>query len=213
MKNLLITTVGSYNHANVWKNGKSNYDVLTIDYRLRRVFKFPGIHEELTTRKRLDYDYYFMPDEDIYIEVDQINELFESMLQYELDIAQPSIEKSARSFPSWEQFVHIDGVGLVYTEFVEVMCPCFSKRAIDFILETFPKSNSGWGLDLAWAKIAKDKGFNMAIINNVVALHTRNVKGGSLYEVLRANGVSPSRERKKIMAEYGIKSIKEFIHD
>lgn len=212
MRNLLITTIGEYNHARVWKEGLCNYDVITIDYNISGDFKYPGIYKELTARKRLNYDYYFMPDEDILLTSDDINKIFALMYDFGIDLAQPSIEKSDVSFLSWEQFVHKDGLDIIYTDFIEVMCPCFSKRCLDLCLETLPKSISGWGLDLVWASIAKKNNLSTAILNGVVAKHTRPVGKGTLYAVLKSNGLRPSQERKRLMREYGISSIEEFIH-
>jgi hypothetical protein len=190
--NLLITTIGEYNHSNVWSGG--NYDVHLIDYRKTPGFKYPLIAEAV---KDLRYDYYWMPDEDIYATSEQIDAIFEGMRTYRLDLAQPSVKKSNTSFPSWELFIHREGADFISTRFVEVMCPCFSRRGLERCLETFPKSNSGWGLDLAWAKLLDYQ--NMGIINSVAIKHTRQPTSNRFFR--------PGDDMERLMAEYGIKEI------
>jgi hypothetical protein len=230
MRNLLITTIGKYNHLNVWLAGECNFDVAIVNYDNHNesqdlvlkciwydtfsTFKYPGIWNLLRDEPRLlRYDFFWMPDEDIMLATEKINELFDKMKAFNLDLAQPSIEKSNTSFPSWECFTHKENASIIYTNFIEITCPCFSKNALDKCLQTFKKSQSGWGLDLVWEKLIGDNNINIAIINDIVAKHTRNVGGGELYNVLKRDGIRPSNERKKLMAEYGILAIDIKIHD
>ena len=214
MKNLLITTIGDYNHSGTWKNGDCEYDIVLIDYRVTSTFKYPGIYKHLKDNPDLlDYDYFWMPDEDVLLFPCHINELFGKMAQLNLDLAQPSIEKSKESFPSWDIFTHRAGLDVVYSNFIEITCPCFSKKGLMACIESFPKSKSGWGLDLVWPKLIGNNGDNMAIINCIIAKHTRRVRGGELYGKLRELRILSSVERKKLMREYGIASIDIKTHD
>jgi len=223
MRNLLITTIGEYNHFNRWTDGIRNFDIAIINYDSHDIsqefldkcvwygqfptFKFPGIQTMLKNdNSLLKYDYYWMPDSDIDISCDDINDMFEKANILGLDLGQPSVEKSDVSFPSWEQFIHKEGIDVVMTNFVEVMCPLFSRYALIKCLNTFSKSQSGWGLDLVWAKLVNN-GNNMAILNSITIKHTRPVKKGGLYEALAKKKVSPSSERKQLMREYNIPCI------
>ena len=199
--NLLITTIGDYNHADVWQAGQMDFDIVLIDYRKEPTFKYPGIADRL---KRIgEYDYYWMPDEDILLETSEINRLFRMMADHKLHLAQPSLEKSSRSFISWPQFEHDPaGPEIKPTDFVEVTCPCFSREALIKCLPIFHKSHSGWGLDLVWPKLINYLG--MAIINGIVVQHTRPVMGGKLYAALKAKGITPGGEMKALKQEYGI---------
>jgi hypothetical protein len=206
VKNLLITTVGEYNHYSTWAEGAHDYDLYPIDYRINPTFKYPGIFKTLATNPQLlKYDYYWMPDEDIWATPDMIDELFACMDGFDVWLGQPSVLKAEDSFPSWTQFIHKENIDLIYTSFVEIMCPCFSKTALLQCLPTFNKSISGWGLDLVWGKLGRDK--KMAIINSVAIKHTRPVGAGHLYDALSSQRVYPSVERKILMREYGISSI------
>jgi hypothetical protein len=224
MRNLLITTFGAYNHLGHWMCGDRNFDVALINYDNHRgdesltdkcvyydtfaIFKFPGIYDMFWDEPELlKYDYYFMPDEDIDLSTQDINTLFDKARTLNLSLCQPSIEDSESSYPSWKIFVHRDAMDFVATNFVEVQCPLFSRDALLKCHPTFIKSMSGYGLDLAWAKLIGANGNNIGFINSVVAKHTRKIGVGELYQKLKKVGVSPSRERKKLMSEYGIQIV------
>lgn len=208
MKNLLITTIGDYNHSKTWSEGDCGYDIVLIDYRIIPTFKYPGIYKHLKDNPDLlEYDYFWMPDEDVLLSTSGINELFGKTRQLNLDLSQPSIEKSGKSFPSWDVFTHKAGSDIVYSNFIEITCPCFSRRGLIACIESFPKSKSGWGLDIVWPKLIVDNGANIAIINCIVAKHTRKIRSGGLYGKLKEFRILSSTERKRLMREYGIKSI------
>ncbi len=229
-KNLLITTIGRDNKLADWIDGYRSFDVAIVNYDGHNIykyitrelahcytfptFKYPGIYKMMSVNPRIgNYDYFFMPDEDIYISCDDINRLFLETEKRKLDLACPSIENSDISFPSWSLFEHRDGIDITYTNFVEVMCPVFSKRAFDLCLNTFNKSQSGWGIDLVWPKIIGDTGSNIAVIHSIIARHTRKIGSGNLYSKLNNIGVKPSIERKRLMAEYGVESIASGEHE
>jgi hypothetical protein len=222
MKNLLITTVGAYNHFSAWIDGERDYDIAIVVYdesaqpKINNItcvyadrfptFKYRGIKEMLFNEPTLmDYDYYWMPDEDIWATPEMINELFACMDGFGVWLGQPSVLNTNDSFISWECFSHKPDIELIYTSFIEVMCPCFSKDALIRCLPTFDKSQSGWGLDLVWSKIGARE--NKAILNNVAVKHTRMVGGGNLYDKLKEAKIRPAGEKKRLMLEYGIKNI------
>ena len=86
-----------------------------------------------------NYDFFFMPDEDIDISAENISMLFRKAMTLNLDLCCPSIEKSDISFPSWDLFVHKEDMDFIPTNFVEVMCPLFSRYALGRVFETFKK--------------------------------------------------------------------------
>ncbi len=214
MKNLLITTIGEYNHYSTWAEGRHNFDLYPIDYRITPGFKYPSLYRVFNERPDLlEYDYFWMPDEDILLTPDRIAELFRKMEQFELDLAQPSIERSDTSFPSWELFVHKGNVDIIYTTFVEIMCPCFSREALGKCLQTFNKSKSGWGLDIVWPVLIGDRTDNIAVLNSIIAKHTRKVRGGALYGALAKEKILPSTERKRVMREYNVGGLNINVHN
>jgi hypothetical protein len=154
----------------------------------------------------INYDYFFMPDDDIDISCEEINLLFNKAMTLNLDLCCPSIEKSNISYPSWDLFVHKDDMDFIPTSFVEIMCPVFSRYALTQVFETFNKSQSGWGLDLVWPKLIGNNGNNIGVVNSIVARHTRKITGGTLYKDLQRKAISPFTEKRRMMAEYKVNS-------
>jgi hypothetical protein len=229
MNNLLITTIGEYNHLSKWLDGERNYDVALVNYDhhdtpydLARqcvwfdtfsTFKYPGIWDMFWDEPRLlRYDYFWMPDDDIELCPPEINKLFDKARTLNLSLSQPSIEKSDTSFPSWEVFIHRESMDFIATNFVEIMCPLFSRDALGKCLDTFRKSQSGWGLDLVWTKLIGDTHSNIGIINSVIAKHTRKIASGSFYPDLQRKKIRPSQERRSLMNEYLVSGVDIKIH-
>ena len=218
MRNLLITTIGQYNHLSTWAMEGRDYDIAIIIYDntptppntyynyVFRVngFKYPTIKKVLVRQpKLLEYNYFWMPDEDILADVSSINSLFEKMAQFDVWLGQPSVSKD--SHLSWPCFTHRPNADTIYSKFIEIMCPCFSRDALLRCLPVFDETQSGWGQDVVWCEIGKKE--NKAIINSVIVKHTRPVKGGELYSKLSHKRINPAKERKSLMRKYGIKEI------
>jgi len=144
--------------------------------------KFKLIYEYLTQHPDLfdQYDYFYCPDDDILINHDQIHRLFNCMFHYKLDIAQPAIFNSFWSYPHTAK--HSNSI-LRYTNFVEIMQPCFSRAAIQKVLFTFNENESGWGIDFHWGKLVNFRKKNMAIIDDVISVHTRLVRSSHQQEL------------------------------
>ncbi len=143
-------------------------------------------------RKVLDfagYDSIWFPDEDIDLSTNDVNRLFEIFETHKLSIAQPSIRKGDLSYLStiqkpWFVFRR--------SHFVEVMCPLFSRSAIEQCIPFFKRNVSGWGIDLLWShRFGADR---MGVIDEVPVVHTRRMMTGQLYKQLSTGGVSPEQE-------------------
>lgn len=196
----IISTVGNNSQHRHWISSSQEYDVHLIVYddsygkykadtpfiKRREGYKFQLVYEYLQENKHLieHYAYFFIPDDDIYIEPEHINKLFRSMKKYQLAIAQPAISNTYYTYPHTRKkwFYNIR-----YTNFVEIMQPCFSRDALKKTLFTFKENNSGWGLDFHWGKLVDFRKKNMAVLHNVHSIHTRPVQsshGDELEEYL-----------------------------
>lgn len=96
--------------------------------------KFKLIYNYLRSNPNLisQYDYFYMPDDDISINSANIKRL-----------AQPAI---ANSYYSHDHTAKNKDFLLRFTNFVEIMQPCFSREALKKVLFTFDESKSGWVL-------------------------------------------------------------------
>jgi len=147
----------------------------------------------------LQYDAIWLPEDDLDCDVKTINEMFRIFHEKKLWLAQPSL--TTNSYYSHKITVKKQGRFLRYTNFVEIMAPIFTKQALLQCVSTFNKTQSGWGLELAWTKILGDPTDKIAILDAVSIRHTRKVGSGTLYKVISAN---PSAEWISMAKEYHV---------
>ncbi|HQF53982.1 MAG TPA: DUF707 domain-containing protein [Fibrobacteria bacterium] len=172
--------------------------VLRVD---RKGTEYPAFHA-LFTDPSFDWSGYrhiWLPDDDLAIEGRDIDHFFEVCERRELDLAQPSLTpESHYSYPFTLQDARYE---LRFTNFVEVMAPCFSARALRICLDTFAASQSSYGLDLVWPRRIGN-GRNVGIVDAVSMTHTRPV-GGPLYGLLASMGIDPRSECRALLAKEG----------
>ena len=220
-KNLLITTIGRFDCLPTWIEEDRNFDIALIYYpegidtkTKEKLYKYADfvffeVGFKYSTLKKiisktpalLKYDYYWMPDDDIKIKKGSTNELFNLAQEYSFELCQPSTLKKNTS---WILLRHKSGYKIRYSNFVEVMCPLFSNKALVNCLHTFSYSKSGWGLDFLWASIISE---NIGIIDSIVIEHTKemNLKGGTLYKkLLEETGKTPKEELDELVIKYNL---------
>lgn len=201
----LLSAVGQSSLHRNWIGEKALYDVHLIVYdnsfeefkhdtpyvSRSKGYKFNLVHEYLTNNISLvdKYEYFYIPDDDILIDIENINRLFQYMKKYKLALAQPAIANSYYSHP--HTFKRENSI-LRYTNFVEIMQPCFSRRALKKLLFTFNGTKSGWGIDLHWGTLIDHRKNSMAIIDDINSVHTRPVQSNhfeEMREYLRKNNL------------------------
>jgi hypothetical protein len=135
----VIAAIGKLSLHRKWINKFSKFDLHLIVYDNSYVefksdslyitqakgYKFTLIHDYLTNNPAIinQYDYFFMPDDDILINTAGIHKLFWYMKRYNLQIAQPAIANSYYSHPAT---LRVPGSKMRFTNFVEIMKPCLS---------------------------------------------------------------------------------------
>jgi len=220
-KNLLITSIGKLDSLPTWISEDRNFDIALIYYAneidegvkkqletysdflfFESGFKYSIIKTVLTKNPELlNYEYFWMPDDDVKLVKGGANKLFDLAKKYQLGLAQPSTKKKNTS---WKLLRHKAGVTLRYCNFVEVMCPLFSSKSLTACLETFSYSKSGWGLDFLWPTLIDEKS---AIIDDIVIFHSKkiNLDGGVLYnKLLEEVGKTPWQELEEISTKYNL---------
>lgn len=151
----------------------SSYVIRSEGQKFKSVFRYLQENSHLLDK----YDYYYIPDDDIFIDDVNIQRLFKYMADFRLAIAQPALTCSYYSYAvTARQSKSI----LRYTNFVEVMQPCFSNEALKKVLFTFNENLSGWGIDFHWGELVDYKKCNVAIIDDITSVHTRPI--GIRYE-------------------------------
>lgn len=139
-------------------------------YKMDMTYRYLHRHPDLLNK----YEYFFLMDDDIEMSTEEVNKLFGIMKQYHLRIAQPAL---VMSYYTYEHTLHNPFCILRYTNFVEMMIPCFSKEALIKVLPTFEEKICFKGIEYHWAKMV---GNGIAIIDIVKVVHTRPVHSFSI---------------------------------
>jgi hypothetical protein len=165
--------------------------------------KWPALHDLLEAHPMFlaDYDYVWLPDDDLLATKQSINLLFALCKQYRLEVAQPAL--TWNSFYSHITTLRNPWTLIRFTNYVEVMAPCFATGMLAKALPLFKSTLSGWGLDFVWPKLASHPDTGIAIIDAVTVCHTRPV-GGPNYNILKKNGISPWDELRAFCREHGL---------
>lgn len=194
-KNCVISAVGRNSLHRNWLNNSENrtFDLHLIVYddsfsefygdadfmSFKKGFKLKLVYDYLNSHQDYlnHYAYFFIPDEDIMTDAQSIEKLFDSMNQYSLKIAQPALKQSYFTYPATLQEHFFT---LRYTNFVEMMLPCFSQEALNKVLFTFNENESGWGSEYHWPLLIETNKKDMAIIDSIPMIHTQPVKEGRI---------------------------------
>ncbi|MGH8798636.1 MAG: DUF707 domain-containing protein [Casimicrobiaceae bacterium] len=164
--------------------------------------KWPGLHALLARESFWrEYDHVWLPDDDLAVSESGINRLFDIVSSRGLALAQPAL--SWMSFYSHDLTLRSPSFRLRYTNFVEVMAPCFRRDFLARCWPTFAENHSGWGLDYLWPRLLPDGHRACAILDEVAITHTRPI-GGPNYAGMRALGVTPKEELDGLFAKYAI---------
>ena len=162
--------------------------------------KWTGLHA-LLTRERFwrEYDYVWLPDDDLAIDQEAVNRLFARSAELGLELAQPAL--SWRSYYSHLITIRHPSFLARFTDFIEIMAPCFRREFLEVCLPLLGETQSGWGLD--WIlPLRQSKGaLGCAILDDVEMTHTRPV-GGPNYAALR--GVNAEDEGEALAARHGV---------
>ena len=221
-KNCVISAVGKKSLHKYWlRNGENRtFDLHLIVYDesftefyndadfvyLKKGFKLKLVYDYLMNHTNFleHYSFFFIPDDDIMTDAQSIDKLFSLMEQYSLKIAQPALKQSYYTYPITLQEHYFV---LRYSNFVEMMLPCFSREALNKVINTFNENESGWGTEFHWPLLIKANKTDMAIIDSVPMIHTQPVKKGrtenekELYAYLEKYHITPHSEEYKFVME------------
>lgn len=192
-RNCVITAAGSESIHGKWteRGTERSFDLHVIVYdqsfskfyntadymwysrgqKLRLVYKYLKDNPQYLEH----YNYFFIPDDDIQTDQAGIERLFNLMEEYGLQIAQPALERSYYTYPH----TLLEHFSLLrYTNFVEMMAPCFSRDALRKVLWTFDANESGWGVEFSWPGLISSDHRDIAVVDGAPMVHTRPVNTG-----------------------------------
>jgi hypothetical protein len=120
-----------------------------------------------------EYDYVWLPDDDVFTRQHTISRMFEVASEVGLDLFAPALHESSY----YAHFITMENRSFYgrWTGFVEIMVPGFSTAALGELLPTLDLSETGWGwgLDSLWPKLLGYE--NVGIIDGTPVVHTRPV--------------------------------------
>ncbi len=140
--------------------------------------KLGGVYALACERPALfaDRPYVWLPDDDVTLPASGVGAMFELMRDYELALAQPAVTGHV-NLPITR---HDPSCQLRFTNFVEVMAPCFAGDLFHELLPWFHGLRFGWGLAFYWHTLAERYG-RTAILDACPMEHTRPAMQGELY--------------------------------
>jgi len=209
-KNLLIGCVGPTSLHQKWIAGDCNFDLMLVHYGDDDMYKDDGeyyirakgtkfnIIADIFDQVPKEYEYIFIPDDDLYMGPNEINRLFELAREYKLKICQPSLV----GYYSLTINLNHPGSVLRYTDWVEIICPCFDRETFELCRHTFNYNKSCWGIDLLWGVVLNHPQDAIAVVDDVIAVHTRPCYWGDNYS--NNNIESPQMDLKKIIEEHNL---------
>lgn len=156
---------------NKWCNDTA-YIGADSGYKMDMTYRYLQRHPEYLEH----YEYFFLMDDDIEMSTEEVNKLFRYMRKYHLRIAQPSL---VMSYYTYEHTLHNPTCILRYTNFVEMMMPCFSQEALKLVLPTFEKKVRWMGIEWHWASLITSNHRDMAIIDDIKAIHGKPLQSWS----------------------------------
>lgn len=115
------------------------------------------------------YDAVFVADDDLILDTDALNRLFQCFRSHNLSLAQPALDDA--SLLSWRLTRKVASCSLRFTNFVECGLAVFSREALERCLPSFALSRTGAGLDLAWSTVLGFPRSAIAVIDEVTATH------------------------------------------
>ena len=156
-----------------------------------------------------DYDYVWLPDDDISATPRVIEKIFQMARLYKLDVCQPAL--SCHSYYSYVETLAIPGVELRYCNMVEIMAPCLSTSVLRQFLPLMANSISGFGFDMVWGRLQPASARRCAILDSVEVTHTRPV-GSVLRPAMALIGRDPWREQKLVLDKFSCAPITPMVY-
>lgn len=118
-----------------------------------------------------DYDYAIFPDDDLEYCADFLPRFLELLREHDVGLAQPALTPD--SYHTYDLCVRCNETKLRFTNFVEVMAPCFRIDCLRALRETIDAETSpmGYGFDLHWGYACAEAGFTMAVVDETPMSH------------------------------------------
>lgn len=168
--------------------------------------KWDGIHRLFTEMDWLlsAYDRYWLVDDDIEVEPEQVEALFRYVREQRFELAQPAL--TLDSFYSHRLTLCCEGFRHRYSNLVEIMAPIVTVDVMRQVLPWLQCTRSGFGIDWFWQTLVSDPRRTIAIIDALPVAHRRPLRQ-HLRGRMQLDSLSPERERMQLVNALSLKRI------
>lgn len=194
---LVFTSAGPHSSVRGWVDGPRGFDLFVVDYAdpdghrdvadfhvARPGKKFPNLHACVAEHRDLfaAYEAVFVADDDVVVGPAQIDRLFATRREHDLEIVQPAFHP--RGIVSFEITLQDPTCRLRTTTYVETTCPLFRTDALFRFLDDYdPTALFGWGVEHVFlSSLGPAPDGRVAIIDEVAVVNPHHRHKGSLGE-------------------------------
>jgi hypothetical protein len=135
--------------------------------------KFENLNVLLARARPHDYDWLLVVDDDVVLPERFVDRLLGLCERLDLALAQPA--QTRASHAAWAVTRRRPGSLARETSFVEIGPVTAIRRDAAQLLTPFPELRFGWGLDLHWGALARERGWRLGVLD---ALPVRHDEGG-----------------------------------
>jgi Glycosyl transferase family 2 len=140
--------------------------------------KFENLNRLLAEHNVEDHDWLLVVDDDIELPAGFLDRFLFLCERFSLTLAQPAHRLDSHA--AWEVTRRRGGSVVRETRFVEIgPVTAFARRSFDVLLP-FPDLRMGWGLDVHWAALARERGWRCGV-TDAVGIRHRQAPAGSAY--------------------------------
>jgi GT2 family glycosyltransferase len=139
--------------------------------------KFANLNALLAAEPLRDYDWLLVLDDDVALPRGFLDAFLFCAERFDLGLAQPA--HRLRSHAAWEVTRRRPGSVVRETAFVEIgPVTAFHARTFGELLP-FPDLQMGWGLDVHWAALARERGWRLGVVDATPIAHAESPAGAA----------------------------------
>lgn len=168
--------------------GRSRHDVQVHLSPPGELGKFQNLNHLLAAYPVEEHDWLLVVDDDVVLPANFLDRLLFLAEHFDFQLAQPA--HRARSHAAWRVTRRRAGVAARQTPFIEIGPVTAFARATFPALLPFPDVRMGWGLDMYWAALARERRWRCGVLDAVAIRHSA-APAGEAYS--RAAAVAEAR--------------------
>jgi hypothetical protein len=148
---------------------RSRHDVALHTCAPAGAGKFENLNRLLTAHPVEDHDWLLVIDDDVELPRGFLDRMLLLCERFALDLAQPAHRHNSHA--AWRVTRRRAGSVVRETEFVEIGPVTAFARSTFSTLLPFPSLRMGWGLDLHWAALARERGWRCGVLDALAIGH------------------------------------------